>query len=85
MSTENCNGIGSKVPSPCINICNGPLTDSEDGVCTGCYRTIAECEEWPRASDWRRLQILDNCADRKRNEMVEPTDWTEAEMSRKCL
>jgi predicted Fe-S protein YdhL (DUF1289 family) len=57
--------IKSSVKSPCINICSGPLTDTKEGVCTGCYRTIAECEEWPRASDWRRLKILDNCEDRK--------------------
>ena len=57
--------IAPIVTNPCINVCNGPLTSSEDGVCTGCYRTIAECEEWPRASDWRRLQILDNCEERR--------------------
>lgn len=57
--------IAPGVANPCVNVCNGPLTDTEDGVCTGCYRTIAECEEWPRASDWRRLQILDKCEERK--------------------
>ena len=81
MSGENISGIGSKVNSPCVSICNGPLTDSKEGVCTGCYRTIAECEEWPRSSDWRRLQILDNCAKRKQNEMIELADWTEALMA----
>ncbi len=62
---RNSSLIGSKIPSPCINICNGPLTNTEEGVCTGCHRTIAECEEWPRASDWRRVEILDNCKMRK--------------------
>lgn len=32
MSGENISGIGSKVNSPCISICNGPLTDSKEGV-----------------------------------------------------
>jgi len=63
--------IGSKIPSPCQNDCNGHLTD--DGICTGltgkgCYRTVQECEEWGRVSDWRRVEILDNCEDRKMDE-----------------
>jgi predicted Fe-S protein YdhL (DUF1289 family) len=59
MNKERSNTISSKVNSPCVNVCNGPLTDDPGGTCTGCYRTIAECEEWHRASDWRRLEILD--------------------------
>jgi predicted Fe-S protein YdhL (DUF1289 family) len=52
------------IKSPCINICNGPLTT--DGICRGCFRSISELEEWIRASDWRRIQILDECKKREK-------------------
>ena len=62
--------------------CNGDRTT--DGVCTGvgggdgCYTTTEERIELLGCSDWRRLQILDNCNDRKNNQMIELPEWTEA-------
>jgi hypothetical protein len=42
------------VPSPCVDICQ---LDAQ-GLCLGCRRTINEIAEWSRASDARRLEIL---------------------------
>jgi len=53
----------------CVGRCNGDRTT--DGVCTGvgggdgCYTTTEERIELLGCSDWRRLQILDNCEERK--------------------
>ena len=41
------------VPSPCRDICR--LDNAL--VCIGCGRSAAEIQEWPRASNGRRLQI----------------------------
>ncbi|TFW16831.1 DUF1289 domain-containing protein [Massilia arenosa] len=35
------------VPSPCINVCQM----GEDGLCTGCLRTIDEIVAWGSAND----------------------------------
>lgn len=36
------------VPSPCVSICRmGP----ENGVCDGCFRTLAEITQWSRQDD----------------------------------
>ena len=49
--------------------CNGDRTT--DGVCTGvgggdgCYTTTEERIELLGCSDWRRLQILDKCEERR--------------------
>jgi len=53
------------IKSPCINICNGPLTD--DGVCRGCFRTISNVEEWIRCTDWRKILILEECEKREKD------------------
>jgi uncharacterized protein len=47
--------IEAAVPSPCIDICR---LDAQ-GLCVGCRRTIDEIVEWPRASEARRREILD--------------------------
>ena len=47
--------IDAAVASPCIDICR---LDAQ-GLCVGCRRTIDEIVEWPRASEARRREILD--------------------------
>ena len=44
----------TKMPSPCISICQ---IDPIDGHCTGCYRTREEIASWSRldASDQQKL------------------------------
>ena len=42
------------VASPCVDICR---LDAQ-GLCVGCRRTLGEIAEWSRASDARRLEIL---------------------------
>ncbi|MEW6166707.1 MAG: DUF1289 domain-containing protein [Pseudomonadota bacterium] len=41
------------VPSPCIQVC---ALDGK-GVCTGCFRTMAEITEWPTATRARKIEI----------------------------
>jgi uncharacterized protein len=50
--------IDAAVASPCIDICR---LDAQ-GLCVGCRRTIDEIVEWPRASEARRREILDELA-----------------------
>lgn len=41
--------------TPCINVCS---LDPADGLCAGCYRTIAEIMAWSNYSNAERLQIM---------------------------
>jgi uncharacterized protein len=41
------------VPSPCIQVC----ALDRKGVCTGCFRTMAEITEWPTATRARKIEI----------------------------
>ena len=50
--------MDAAVASPCIDICR---LDAQ-GLCVGCRRTIDEIVEWPRASEARRREILDELA-----------------------
>ena len=52
--TPNPSPVDPGVPSPCVDICR---LDAK-GLCVGCYRTIDEIIEWPRASEARRREIL---------------------------
>lgn len=45
---------GAGVASPCINVCKM----DDGGLCTGCFRTLAEIAAWSRASEDQRLNIL---------------------------
>ena len=69
MITEKSNGTGKRTSTLCVGKCNGDRTT--DGVCTGvgggdgCYTTTEERIELLGCSDWRRLQILDNCEERR--------------------
>lgn len=53
-------GQPGNVPSPCIGICQ---MDAQQGLCTGCYRTIDEIISWGNASDaskraiWRQIRL----------------------------
>jgi predicted Fe-S protein YdhL (DUF1289 family) len=46
--------LTSKVPSPCIQVCT-----VIDGICIGCERSAKEITEWLRATDERKLEILE--------------------------
>ena len=47
--------------SPCVSLCT---LDPED-ICVGCFRHIDEITGWHGASELRRIQILQNCEQRK--------------------
>jgi predicted Fe-S protein YdhL (DUF1289 family) len=46
--------LTSKVPSPCIQVCT-----VIDNICIGCERSAKEIAEWLRATDERKLEILE--------------------------
>ena len=46
--------LTSKVSSPCIQVCT-----VIDGFCIGCERSAEEITEWLRATDERKLEILE--------------------------
>lgn len=50
------------IQSPCINICK---MDELTGLCTGCFRTIAEITVWSRTNDMTRTNILANINERR--------------------
>lgn len=45
---------GDRVPSPCISVC---AMDPVSGLCTGCYRTLAEIAEWSVLDDDERRAV----------------------------
>lgn len=49
--------------SPCIKVCT---LDPVSGLCSGCGRTLAEIERWPRMSDAERLQVMAELDERLR-------------------
>jgi predicted Fe-S protein YdhL (DUF1289 family) len=52
----------SKLPSPCISLCQ---MDLADGVCLGCYRTRAEIASWPCMDETDQLNLLDILSERR--------------------
>jgi len=52
----------TKLPSPCVSICQ---MDPHDGVCLGCYRTRAEIATWRSMDQDDQLVLLDILRDRR--------------------
>lgn len=50
------------VVSPCIGNC---CLDDED-ICLGCFRRLQDILNWQGASDEQRLEIIEQCHQRKR-------------------
>ena len=48
------------VASPCINVC-----EMEDGLCTGCFRSLDEIACWATAADEDKRLILAAVAQRR--------------------
>ena len=58
--------------SPCINVCQ---MDSASGLCSGCFRTIAEITVWSRTDDAERARILAAVV-KRRQEIAFPANET---------
>ena len=54
--------VATKLPSPCLSICQ---MDPQDGVCLGCYRTRAEIAAWRSMDQGDQLALLDILRDRR--------------------
>jgi hypothetical protein len=54
--------VVTKLPSPCVSICQ---MDPQDGVCLGCYRTRAEIAAWRSMVQDDQLVLLDILRDRR--------------------
>ena len=54
--------VVTKLPSPCVSICQ---MDPQDGVCLGCYRTRAEIAAWRSMDQDDQLALLDILRDRR--------------------
>ena len=54
--------VATKLPSPCVSICQ---MDPKDGVCLGCYRTRAEIAAWRSMDQDDQLALLDILRDRR--------------------
>ena len=52
----------TKLPSPCVSICQ---MDPQDGVCLGCYRTRAEIAAWRSMDQDDQMALLDILRDRR--------------------
>ena len=52
-----------EIVSPCISVC---VMDQQAGICTGCYRTLAEIATWSRISNEDRWDIVQQLRDRRR-------------------
>jgi len=46
--------MGTK--NPCIDICK---FDKKTELCIGCLRTRAECKDWKKMKEHKRIEILD--------------------------
>ncbi|GAA6132075.1 DUF1289 domain-containing protein [Halopseudomonas sabulinigri] len=57
-------GAQSPVRSPCVSIC--ALDDND--ICTGCQRSGMEIATWGRMSDAQRLEVLQRCEARARDQ-----------------
>ncbi|MBM3396677.1 MAG: DUF1289 domain-containing protein [Betaproteobacteria bacterium] len=55
----------SRVPSPCIKVCQ---IDNARGVCIGCLRTLQEIADWLEMSPKQQLATLQRVAERRRQE-----------------
>lgn len=51
-----------EVASPCISICE---MDKASGLCSGCYRTLAEIATWSRLPNQERWDIVQSLRDRR--------------------
>ena len=54
--------VATKLPSPCVSICQ---MDPQDGVCLGCYRTRAEIAAWRSMDQGDQLALLEVLRDRR--------------------
>lgn len=45
----------AEIASPCINVC---VVHPEEGICTGCLRTIDEIARWSAMSASQRAEIM---------------------------
>ncbi|MEC5162883.1 uncharacterized protein ACFDR9_003628 [Janthinobacterium sp. CG_23.3] len=49
--------------SPCIELC---AFDGPTGFCLGCTRTLEEARAWKKMTDFKRHQIINDSARRKK-------------------
>lgn len=54
--------MNNEVKSPCISICR-----LKGGICVGCFRSSKEITEWYNADAQRKLEIIKNAAQRKKD------------------
>ena len=50
------------VISPCVRLCE---INKQNGLCVGCFRTIAEITIWSKANREAKLQIWEKIEERK--------------------
>lgn len=50
-----------EMDSPCIKVC---MIHPEEGICTGCYRTLQEIATWSAMSAETRAEIMAALPDR---------------------
>jgi hypothetical protein len=48
--------------------------DPENGLCSGCHRTLEEIAGWSRFDDLARQAILDRLAERQRQASADTTE-----------
>jgi len=44
------------VKHPCINVCNG--WNRDDGICTGCHRSIEQVRDWAKYTETQKRDVL---------------------------
>jgi predicted Fe-S protein YdhL (DUF1289 family) len=44
------------VLSPCVGVCSV----GDDGLCLGCFRTLAEIARWSQMNDDERLRLMES-------------------------
>jgi predicted Fe-S protein YdhL (DUF1289 family) len=54
--------MSNEVKSPCVNICR-----LKSGICLGCFRSSKEITEWYNADAHRKLEIIQNAEQRKKD------------------
>lgn len=52
------------VPSPCTSVCT---MSAQTGLCTGCFRTIAEIAGWGQMTDSEKNVVWSRITERKNN------------------
>lgn len=50
-----------EIESPCTKVC---VIHPAEGICTGCYRSIAEISDWSRMSPETRRAVMAELPDR---------------------